>query len=64
MKKKYITPESQAIRFYMENEVANIAVYSGADAPKIDTNSDILSNKKQDPIWGEQKTGMWDHMND
>lgn len=64
MKKKYISPESQAIRFYMENEVANIAVISGENAPKIDSNSDILSNKKQDPIWGQQKTGMWDNMSD
>lgn len=64
MKKKYMTPESQAIRFYMENEVANIAIISGGNAPTIDSNSDILSDKKQDPIWGEQKTGMWDHMSD
>ncbi len=59
-----MTPESQAIRFYMENEVANIAIISGGNAPTIDSNSDILSDKKQDPIWGEQKTGMWDHMSD
>lgn len=63
MKKKYITPESQAIHFFMENEVANIAVISGGNAPKIDSNSDILSDKKQNPIWGEKNTGMWDHMN-
>ena len=59
-----MTPESQVIRFYMENEVANIAIISGGNAPTIDSNSDILSDKKQDPIWGEQKTGMWDHMSD
>lgn len=64
MKKKYTNPKSQAIRYYMENDVANIAVYSGQNTPKIDSNSDILSDKKQDPIWGEQNTDMWDQMSD
>lgn len=65
MKKKYMTPESQAIHFYMENEMmANIGLHSGENAAKINNNSEILSNKKQSPIWGEQKTGMWDHMKD
>ena len=29
----------------------------------IDDDSEILSNKKENPIWGEQKGGMWDNMN-
>lgn len=29
----------------------------------IDDDTEILSNKKENPIWGEQKGGMWDNMN-
>ena len=29
----------------------------------IDDDAEILSNKKENPIWGEPKGGMWDNMN-
>jgi hypothetical protein len=29
----------------------------------INDDAEILSNKKENPIWGEQKSGMWDKMN-
>lgn len=63
MKKTYTAPTAEAIEFYMENEVAGLTLLSGGDAPKIENDSDILSNKKENPIWGEQKGGMWDNMN-
>lgn len=57
-----MAPTAEAIDFYMEGEVA-IALMSGGDSPTIASDDDILSNKKENPIWGEQKDGMWDNMN-
>lgn len=61
MKKTYTAPTAEAINFYMEGEVA-IALMSGGDSPTITSDDEILSNKKENPIWGEQKKGMWDNM--
>lgn len=62
MKKAYTAPKAEAIDFYMEGAVA-IALMSGATDPTINDDAEILSNKKENPIWGEQKGGMWDKMN-
>lgn len=61
MKKAYTAPTAEAIDFYMEGAVA-IALMSSPDGPTIDSDTEILSNKKENPIWGEQKSGMWDNM--
>ncbi len=62
MKKAYMAPKAEAIDFYMEGAVA-IALMSGSTDPTINDDTEILSNKKENPIWGEQKSGMWDKMN-
>lgn len=62
MKKAYTAPKAEAIDFYMEGAVA-IALMSGSNDPTINDDTEILSNKKENPIWGEQKSGMWDKMN-
>lgn len=61
MKKTYTAPTAEAIDFYMEGKVA-LNIMSSGDDPTIDQDSEILSNKKANPIWGEQKSGMWDNM--
>lgn len=62
MKKIYNAPQSTCIRLYIENDLANLVLMSGGDAPTLTTEDDILSNKKENPIWGESKSGMWDNM--
>lgn len=61
MKKAYTAPKAEAIDFYMEGAVA-IALMSGSTDPTINDDAEILSNKKENPIWGEQKGGMWKNM--
>ena len=61
MKKIYNAPQSTCIRLYIENDLANLVLMSGGDAPTL-TEDEILSNKKENPIWGESKSGMWDNM--
>lgn len=34
----------------------------GQNGATVDTKGDVLSNKRQHPIWGEQHNGMWDNM--
>lgn len=46
----------------MEGAVA-LTVMSNPNDPTITDDTEILSNKKENPIWGEQKSGMWDKMN-
>lgn len=64
MKKTYTAPSSVAIQFYLEGEVAGIGLYSNSNNdPTIDNDNDILSNKRQNNIWGESNhKGMWDEM--
>lgn len=62
MKKAYTAPKAEAIDFYMEGAVA-LTLMSGSTDPTINDDAEILSNKKENPIWGEQKGGMWDNMN-
>ena len=62
MKKIYNAPQSTCIRLYIENDLANLVLMSGGDSPTLTTEDEILSNKKENPIWGESKSGMWDNM--
>lgn len=64
MKKTYITPSTTSIRLFAENDVAGngISLMSGGGDPKITDEGEILSNKKENPVWGESKNGMWDNM--
>lgn len=64
MKKTYITPSTTSIRLFAENDVAGngISLISGGNDPTIADEGEILSNKKENPVWGESKNGMWDNM--
>ena len=63
MKKSYIAPQSTSYGLYWENGVA-LNILSGGDNPTLDSDEDILSNKKENPVWkGDNKGGMWDNMN-
>ena len=64
MKKTYITPSTTSIRLFAENDVAGngITLISGGNDPTIKSEDEILSNKKENPVWGESKNGMWDNM--
>ena len=64
MKKTYITPSTTSIRLFAENDVAGngISLISGGNDPTIGNESEILSNKKENPVWGGNKNGMWDNM--
>lgn len=64
MKKTYITPSTTSIRLFAENDVAGngISLISGGNDPTIANEGEILSNKKENPVWGESKNGMWDNM--
>lgn len=64
MKKTYITPSTTSIRLFAENDVAGngISLISGGNDPTIENEGEILSNKKENPVWGESKNGMWDNM--
>ncbi len=64
MKKTYITPSTTSIRLFAENDVAGngITLMSVGNAPTIADEGEILSNKKENPVWGESKNGMWDNM--
>lgn len=64
-KKTYSAPKATAIQLYVENDMAGLLIISGqeSDTPTITKDDEILSNKKENPIWGEQHNGMWDNMN-
>lgn len=64
MKKTYITPSTTSIRLFAENDVAGngISLMSGGGDSTIKSEDEILSNKKENPVWGESKNGMWDNM--
>lgn len=64
MKHTYMAPKATTITFFSEESMMvkqslRIGPQNGAT---IDTKGDVLSNKKQHPIWGEQHNGMWDNM--
>ena len=64
MKKKYSQPQATAIEFFSENDMAGATITVGSNQSDAITNEDsFLSNKKDTPIWGEEKKDMWDNMN-
>lgn len=59
-----MAPKATTITFFSEESMMvtqslGIGPQNGAT---VDTKGDVLSNKKQHPIWGEQHNGMWDNM--
>ncbi len=63
MKKQYTAPTASPIRLYWEEGLAQINLTSGEGKPTLDSEEDILSNKKENPIWGtKSNSGMWDEM--
>lgn len=62
MKRKYITPQTTAFTFQTEGIMAT-SLHIGNEEEVSDRN-EILSNKKENPIWGGgTNKGMWDNMN-
>lgn len=63
MKKVYTKPQATAIEFFSENDMAGATLTVGSQTEDAITNEDnFLSNKKENPIWGESKSSMWDNM--
>lgn len=57
MKKEYKAPTAVGIRLFAENDLAGNGITlaslgGGSQASTIDDNADILSNKKENPVWG------------
>ena len=67
MKKNYIAPQSYSYSLLWENGVA-LNILSGennSNSVTLDDDADILSNKKENPVWNDKKgSGMWDGMKD
>lgn len=64
MKKKYSQPQATAIEFFSENDMAGATITVGSNHSDAITDEDnFLSNKKDNPIWDEEKGGMWGNMN-
>lgn len=61
MKHAYIAPKATSIKLSFEAVIAQ-SLQIGDGTTKVDSRDDILSNKKENPIWGESKSGMWDGM--
>lgn len=64
MKKKYSQPQATAIEFFSENDMAGATITVGSNHSDAITDEDnFLSNQKENPIWDEEKGGMWGNMN-
>ena len=59
MKRKYITPQATTFTFQTEGMMA-ASLQIGED--EVNNRNEILSNKRENPIWGEKSNGMWDNM--
>ncbi len=61
MKKVYKAPAAVGIRLFAENDLAGngIVFASSGKCSTINNNDDILSNKKENPVWGGQSKGPW-----
>lgn len=63
MKKKYIAPLSQSIQLVTEGMMAQSLRIGDNAGTSVDSRDDVLSGKKENPIWGESNQGgMWDSM--
>lgn len=64
MKKTYRMPQTTSVRFDVEGMLAasdhptSLRIFEDENTG----GSDGLSNKKENPVWGESKNGMWDNM--
>ncbi len=65
MKHTYMAPKATTIMFFSEESMmvtqSSLGI-GGQNGATVDTKGDVLSNKRQHPIWGEQHNGMWDNM--
>ena len=62
MKKNYIAPRITPYALLWENGVA-LNILSGKDTPTINSDDEVLSNKKENIIWKDNGNGgMWDGM--
>ena len=65
MKHTYMAPKATTIKFFSEESLmvtqSSLGI-GGQNGATVDTEGDVLSNKRQHPIWGEQHNGMWDNM--
>lgn len=65
MKHTYMAPNATTITFFSEESLmvtqSSLGI-GGQNGATVDTKGDVLSNKRQHPIWGEQHNGMWDNM--
>lgn len=64
MKKEYKAPTAVGIRLFAENDLAGNGITlaslgGGNQASTIDDNAEILSNKKENPVWGGTHKGPW-----
>ena len=60
-----MAPKATTITFFSEESLmvtqSSLGI-GGQNGVTIDTKGEVLSNKQQHPIWGEQHNGMWDNM--
>lgn len=65
MKHTYMAPKATTIKFFSEESLmvtqSSLGI-GGQNGATVDTKGDVLSNKRQHHIWGEQHNGMWDNM--
>ena len=63
MKKNYIAPRITPYALLWENGVALNILSGGKDTPTLDSDDEILSNKKENIIWKDNGNGgMWDEI--
>lgn len=65
MKKKYIAPLSQSFQLVMEGYMMTQSMGIGDSAgTSVEKRDEILSGKKENPIWSESNQGgMWNNIN-
>ena len=61
MKKTYIAPQTNAIALNIDSNILNASPSLGinSDSTNAIESNQILSNKKENPVWGGQSKGPW-----
>lgn len=61
MKKTYIAPQTNAIALNIDSNILNASPNLGVDSDPTNAieSNQILSNKKENPVWGGQSQGPW-----
>lgn len=61
MKKTYIAPQTNAIALNIESNILDTSPNLGinSDSTNAIESNQILSNKKENPVWGGQSKGPW-----